>query len=117
MLNGALTALGGPADIVGTVTLGMITARGIIRDVLLESLPATFSDWRYLVVAAGHGLIAFGVRTEVAMMVPIKAWSAHLFAGSACAIAEVSVTVPGQGGNGLLAHCANAKAYSTACCS
>jgi uncharacterized membrane protein YeiH len=38
----------------------MITARGIIRDVLLESLPpATFSDWRYLVVAAGHGLIAF----------------------------------------------------------
>jgi uncharacterized membrane protein YeiH len=40
----------------------MITALGggIIRDVLLDSLPpATFSDWRYLAVAAGGGLIAF----------------------------------------------------------
>jgi uncharacterized membrane protein YeiH len=49
-------------DIVGVVTLGMITALGggIIRDVLLGSLPpATFSDWRYLAVAAGGGLVAF----------------------------------------------------------
>jgi uncharacterized membrane protein YeiH len=44
------------------VTLGMITALGggIIRDVLLGTLPpATFSDWRYLAVAAGGGLVAF----------------------------------------------------------
>src|SRR4051794_39733926 len=49
-------------DIVGVVTLGMITAigGGIIRDVILDSLPpATFSDWRYLAVAAAGGLIAF----------------------------------------------------------
>ena len=42
-LNGALTALrGARLDVVGVVTLGMITARGggIIRDVLLDSLPA-----------------------------------------------------------------------------
>jgi uncharacterized membrane protein YeiH len=62
-LNGALTALRmARLDIVGVVTLGMITALGggIIRDVLLDSLPpATFSDWRYLAVAAGGGLVAF----------------------------------------------------------
>jgi uncharacterized membrane protein YeiH len=62
-LNGALTALRvARLDIVGVVTLGMITAvgGGIIRDVLLDSLPpATFVDWRYLAVAAGGGLIAF----------------------------------------------------------
>jgi uncharacterized membrane protein YeiH len=62
-VNGALTALRvARLDIVGVVTLGMITALGggIMRDVLLGSLPpATFSDWRYLAVAAGGGLVAF----------------------------------------------------------
>jgi len=62
-VNGALTALRvARLDIVGVVTLGMITALGggIIRDVLLGTLPpATFSDWRYLAVAAGGGLVAF----------------------------------------------------------
>ncbi len=55
-LNGALTAVrAARLDIVGVVTLAMITALGggIIRDVLIGSLPpATFSDWRYLAVAA-----------------------------------------------------------------
>lgn len=63
-LNGALTAIrSARLDIVGVVTLGMITALGggIIRDTLIDALPpATFSDWRYLVVAAGGGLVAFG---------------------------------------------------------
>ena len=62
-LNGALTAVrAARLDIVGVVTLGMITALGggILRDVLLGALPpATFSDWRYLVVAAAGGLVAF----------------------------------------------------------
>jgi uncharacterized membrane protein YeiH len=62
-LNGALTAVrAAHVDIVGVITLGMITALGggIIRDVLLGALPpATFVDWRYLAVAAGGGLIAF----------------------------------------------------------
>ena len=65
-LNGALTAIRvARLDIVGVVTLGMITALGggMIRDVLLGALPpATFSDWRYLAVAAGGGLVAFFVR-------------------------------------------------------
>jgi uncharacterized membrane protein YeiH len=62
-LNGALTAVRATRlDIVGVLTLGMITALGggIIRDVLIGYLPpATFSDWRYLAVAAAGSLIAF----------------------------------------------------------
>jgi len=62
-LNGALTALRATRlDIVGVITLGMITALGggTLRDVVLDALPpATFLDWRYLAVAAAGGLIAF----------------------------------------------------------
>ena len=62
-LNGALTAARvARLDIVGVMTLGMITALGggIIRDILLDDLPpATFRDWRYLAVAAAGALIAF----------------------------------------------------------
>ena len=63
-LNGALIAIRmAKLDIVGVITLGMITALGggIIRDTLIDSLPpATFSDWRYLAVAASGSLVAFG---------------------------------------------------------
>jgi uncharacterized membrane protein YeiH len=62
-LNGALTAVrAANLDVVGVVTLGIITAvgGGVIRDVLLGALPpATFLDWRYLAVATGGGLIVF----------------------------------------------------------
>lgn len=62
-LNGALTAVrAAQVDIVGVVTLGMITAvgGGIIRDVLLGAVPpAAFVDWRYLTVAAGGGALVF----------------------------------------------------------
>ena len=68
-LNGALTAVrAARLDIVGVVTLGMITALGggVLRDVLLGALPpATFSDFRYLVVAAAGGLIAFGLSRQL----------------------------------------------------
>src|SRR3954449_6824623 len=61
--HGTLTTLRfARLDIVGVVTLGMITALGggILRDILIDSLPpATLSDWRYLAVAAGGGLVAF----------------------------------------------------------
>ena len=53
-------------DIVGSITLGMVTAigGGIIRDLLIGQYPpATFSDWRYLAVATVGGLIAFGSAT------------------------------------------------------
>ncbi|MGN6753140.1 MAG: trimeric intracellular cation channel family protein [Intrasporangium sp.] len=62
-LNGALTAMRvADVDIIGVLTLGIITAMGggIVRDIIIDSLPpATFSDWRYLAVAAGGALLAF----------------------------------------------------------
>lgn len=68
-LNGAFTALRtAKLDIVGVITLGMITALGggIIRDVMIDSLPpATFRDWRYLAVAAAGGLVAFVLGTRL----------------------------------------------------
>ena len=44
------------------LALGMTTALGggILRDILINALPpATFSDWRYLAVAAAGALLAF----------------------------------------------------------
>lgn len=64
-LNGALTAVRvARLDIVGVVTLGLITAMGggVIRDVLIGSIPpATFRDWRYFALAGAGGLIAFAL--------------------------------------------------------
>jgi uncharacterized membrane protein YeiH len=64
-LNGALTAVRtARLDIVGVVTLGMITALGggILRDLVIGAVPpATFDDWRYLAVATVGGLIAFAL--------------------------------------------------------
>jgi uncharacterized membrane protein YeiH len=62
-LNGALTAVRvARLDVVGVVTLGMITALGggVIRDVCIGCIPpATFRDWRYFALAVGGGMIAF----------------------------------------------------------
>ena len=62
-LNGALTAVRATRlDIVGVITLGVITAMGggIIRDLLIGDVPpATLRDWRYLALAVGGGLAAF----------------------------------------------------------
>jgi len=62
-LNGAMTGLeAARLDIVGMLTLGMVTALGggILRDILINALPpATFSSWPYLAVAAGGALTAF----------------------------------------------------------
>jgi uncharacterized membrane protein YeiH len=64
-LNGALTAVrAARLDIVGVVTLGLITAigGGAIRDVLIGAIPpATFRDWRYFALAVTGGLIAFAL--------------------------------------------------------
>ncbi len=64
-LNGGLTAVRlARLDVVGVLTLGMVTALGggIVRDVFIDALPpATFSDWRYLSVAAAGGLVVFAL--------------------------------------------------------
>lgn len=76
-LDGALTAIrSAHLDVVGVLTLGVITAigGGIIRDVMIGDVPpATFSDWRYLAVAAAGALIAFCLgRTLDRLAVPIN---------------------------------------------
>lgn len=62
-LNGALTAIRvARLDLVGVVTLGIITAigGGIMRDLLIGDVPpASFRLWYYLAVATVGGLIAF----------------------------------------------------------
>ncbi|HEU5388174.1 MAG TPA: TRIC cation channel family protein [Streptosporangiaceae bacterium] len=62
-VNGALTGLeAARLDIVGMITLGMVTAvgGGIVRDVLIGAVPpAAFRYWPYLAVAAGGALLAF----------------------------------------------------------
>ena len=62
-LNGALTAIeAARVDVVGVITLGVITAigGGTMRDLLIGAVPpAAFQDWRYLAVAIGGGLVAF----------------------------------------------------------
>lgn len=64
-INGAMTAVrAARLDVVGVVTLGMMTALGggFLRDILLDDLPpATFQDWRFLAVAAAGGVIAFAL--------------------------------------------------------
>jgi uncharacterized membrane protein YeiH len=64
-LNGALTAQRvARLDIVGVISLAMITALGggVLRDLLIGAVPpATFSDWRYLTVATAGGLVAFAL--------------------------------------------------------
>jgi uncharacterized membrane protein YeiH len=64
-LNGALTAArGARLDVVGVVTLGMMTALGggVIRDLVIGDIPpATFRDWRYFALAVTGGLVAFAL--------------------------------------------------------
>lgn len=79
-LNGALTAVRViRIDIVGVVTLGMITALGggILRDIMIDDLPpSTFSDWRYLTVAAAGSLLAFFARRLERLSTPITVFDA-----------------------------------------
>jgi uncharacterized membrane protein YeiH len=76
-LNGAFTAMrAARLDLFGVVTLGMFTALGggIVRDILINALPpATFSDWRYLAVAAGGALIAFLLNRPLERFAPLIA--------------------------------------------
>lgn len=67
-LDGALTAIrSARVDIVGVMALGVVTAigGGIIRDVLLGDTPATFQDWRYLVVALTGATLAFFLNRQL----------------------------------------------------
>ena len=74
-LNGGLTAVhAARLDLVGVITLAMVSGLGggIIRDILLGALPpATFSDWRYLAMAAGGGLAAFALSRPLTKLLTV----------------------------------------------
>jgi uncharacterized membrane protein YeiH len=103
-LDGALVALRvARLDIVGAITLGMVTAigGGVIRDLLIGAVPpATFSDWRYLTVATVGGLIAFllGSRLErlAAPITVLDAAGLSLFAVTGASKALASGLGAGQ---------------------
>ena len=103
-LDGALVALRvARLDVVGTITLGMVTAigGGVIRDLLIGAVPpATFSDWRYLTVATAGGLIAFllGTRLErlAAPITVLDAAGLSLFAVTGASKALAFGLGPGQ---------------------
>ena len=64
-LSGGLVGVRVRLDLFGIIVLAAVVGLvgGITRDIILGSLPpATFSDWRYLAVAAAAGLVAFFAR-------------------------------------------------------
>ena len=103
-LNGALTAIGtARLDIVGVITLAMITALGggIVRDILLGvTPPVTFRDWRYLAVATVGGLLAFAfsrqLLKEVSLITALDAAGLSLFAVTGAATAVTLGLGPAQ---------------------
>lgn len=61
-LSGALVGIRNRLDILGVLVLAGVTGLGggMIRDVLIDaSPPASLADWRYLIVPAFAGLVAF----------------------------------------------------------
>ena len=61
-LSGGLVGVRARLDLFGIIVLATVVglAGGITRDIILGALPpATFSDWRYLAVAAAAGFVAF----------------------------------------------------------
>ena len=68
-LSGALLGVRIQFDIVGVLVIGVVTGLGggIVRDVLIGAIPpASFTDWRYLVVPVVAGLVAFRFHPDLA---------------------------------------------------
>ena len=68
-LSGALLGVRIQFDIVGVLVLGAVTGLGggIMRDVLIGAIPpASFTDWRYLLVPLIAGVIVFRFHPDVA---------------------------------------------------
>ena len=79
-LDGALTGIRtARVDIVGVMVLGVTTALGggIIRDLLLGQTPATFQDWRYIIVALVGATLAFFLSSQLRhLATPIQLFDA-----------------------------------------
>lgn len=76
-LSGSLLAIRIQFDIVGVLVLGAVTGLGggIMRDVLIgANPPASFTDWRYLVVPLIAGLVAFRFHPRLARIERYVNW-------------------------------------------
>ena len=88
-LSGALLAVRIHFDIVGVLVLGVVTGLGggIMRDVLIGAIPpASFTDWRYLVVPLVAGLIAFRFHPRLAKIERYVNWFDAMGLGLFCVL-------------------------------
>lgn len=88
-LSGALLAVRIQFDIVGVLVLGAVTGLGggILRDMLIgETPPASFTDWRYLVVPLVAGLVAFRFHPDLARIERYINWFDALGLGLFCVL-------------------------------
>lgn len=70
-LAGALAAVRKRLDVVGVVTLGIVSALGggLLRDVLIGAEPpAALRDWRYLAVPTGAAVLAFAFHPHLSRL-------------------------------------------------
>jgi uncharacterized membrane protein YeiH len=68
-LSGALVGIRKDLDVLGVLVLAGVTGLGggILRDVLIGAVPpASLADWRYLVVPAVSGVVAFRFHPSLA---------------------------------------------------
>ncbi len=69
-ISGGLVAVRHRLDLFGVLVLSFAaaTAGGIIRDVLLDTVPVSVVDWRYLAVSMAAGLLTFRWHAQVERM-------------------------------------------------
>jgi uncharacterized membrane protein YeiH len=88
-LSGALLAVRIQFDVVGVLVLAAVTGLGggIMRDVLIGAVPpASFTDWRYLVVPLVAGLVAFRFHPDLAKIERSITWFDALGLGLFCVL-------------------------------
>lgn len=88
-LSGALLGVRIQFDLVGVLVLGVVTGLGggIMRDVLIGSIPpASFTDWRYVVVPLVAGLMAFRFHPDLGRIERTITWFDALGLGLFCVL-------------------------------
>lgn len=99
-LSGALLAVRIQFDVVGVLVLGAVTGLGggIMRDVLIGAVPpASFTDWRYLVVPVVAGLVAFRFHPDLARIERRITWFDAMGLGLFCVLGTQKALVYGLG--------------------
>jgi uncharacterized membrane protein YeiH len=97
-LSGALLGVRIHFDVVGVLVIGAVTGLGggIMRDVLIGAIPpAAFTDWRYLAVTVGAGLIAFRFHPDLARIERYITWFDAMGLGLFCVLGTVKALVFG----------------------